>query len=395
MHAPTANPVRPSPARHPSPVPPSRRTRRPPRWLRRTAKLAGAGALAALAVRTGGLGRDELVRAWQLLTGLPPLAVVGLVTLQIAWCVALAQVLRTAAAAAGGRIGHLAAQRTSMAAFTTSRVVPGGGYAGGVLSGTELVRHGSSPGVAAAAMVLSWAVTTLTLSVLLVGGIAVAAASGGLPDAAIGLLAATIPLGVAALIALLGTRSPAVRDRLARLARRLPGRVRDAAVQAVGGLAGASARTPARRSLWRCAAWSLAAWSVDAAALALVFAALGHPLGLPALAIGYATINVVNTAPELTPGWIGVFEATVAAAFTALGVPAGVAIAGVLIYRLASFWLPVAAGVVPAIAVLVRRRVEPVPAPTVPPEADGVPDGLVPADVAAGLPADDRELVAA
>ncbi|HUG84065.1 MAG TPA: flippase-like domain-containing protein [Euzebya sp.] len=113
------------------------------------------------------------------------------------------------------------------------------------------------------------------------------------------------------------------------------------------------------RHLWCSVAWSVASWLTDMAAVWLVFAAFGHPLDLTILVVGYATINLLNSVPELTPGWIGVFEASMAAVFTGLGVPADVALAGVLVYRLVSFWLPVAAGIAPAVlSVSILRRHE-------------------------------------
>jgi uncharacterized membrane protein YbhN (UPF0104 family) len=51
----------------------------------------------------------------------------------------------------------------------------------------------------------------------------------------------------------------------------------------------------------------------------------------------------------VTPGWIGVFEATLTATFVALGLASSAALGGVLLYRVLSFWLPTAAGVIRAV----------------------------------------------
>jgi uncharacterized protein (TIRG00374 family) len=71
--------------------------------------------------------------------------------------------------------------------------------------------------------------------------------------------------------------------------------------------------------------------------------ALGaHPAILPA-AIVYLTGNTVGSfAP--TPGGLGAVEAVLVAGLTAIGVPAHEAIPGVLIFRVATFWLPIPAG---------------------------------------------------
>jgi undecaprenyl-diphosphatase len=45
-----------------------------------------------------------------------------------------------------------------------------------------------------------------------------------------------------------------------------------------------------------------------------------------------------------TPGGLGALEAALVAGFTGLGVDSGVAVAGVLTYRLATYWLPILPG---------------------------------------------------
>lgn len=49
-------------------------------------------------------------------------------------------------------------------------------------------------------------------------------------------------------------------------------------------------------------------------------------------------------APSPTPGNLGALEAALVAALTGVGVPAGIAVSGVLTYRLATYWLPVLPG---------------------------------------------------
>lgn len=61
---------------------------------------------------------------------------------------------------------------------------------------------------------------------------------------------------------------------------------------------------------------------------------------------------MINALPELTPGWLGVMESALALAYVALGVPAGIALMAVLAYRLLSYWLPVAVGLLPGLQML-------------------------------------------
>jgi uncharacterized membrane protein YbhN (UPF0104 family) len=79
-----------------------------------------------------------------------------------------------------------------------------------------------------------------------------------------------------------------------------------------------------------------------------------HPAILPA-AVVYLAGNAVGSAAP-TPGGIGGVEAVLAAGLTAIGIPAHEAIPAVLLFRVATFWLPIPAGWV-AYLVLLRRHV--------------------------------------
>jgi glycosyltransferase 2 family protein len=67
-----------------------------------------------------------------------------------------------------------------------------------------------------------------------------------------------------------------------------------------------------------------------------------HPAILPAAVVYLAGNTVGSLAP--TPGGLGGVEAVLAAGLTAMGIPAAEAISGVLIFRIATFWLPIPAG---------------------------------------------------
>jgi glycosyltransferase 2 family protein len=77
-----------------------------------------------------------------------------------------------------------------------------------------------------------------------------------------------------------------------------------------------------------------------------------HPAILPA-AIVYLAGNAVGSAAP-TPGGIGGVEAVLAAGLTAVGIPAHEALPAVLLFRVATFWLPIPAGWVTYL--LLRRR---------------------------------------
>ena len=79
-----------------------------------------------------------------------------------------------------------------------------------------------------------------------------------------------------------------------------------------------------------------------------------HPAILPA-AVVYLAGNAVGAAAP-TPGGLGGVEAVLAAGLTAMGIPAAQAISGVLVFRIATFWLPIPAGWL-AYLWLQRRRI--------------------------------------
>ena len=71
--------------------------------------------------------------------------------------------------------------------------------------------------------------------------------------------------------------------------------------------------------------------------------ALGaHPAILPASIVYLAGNTVGSFAP--IPGGLGAVEAVLTAGLTAIGIPAHEAIPAVLIFRIATFWLPIPAG---------------------------------------------------
>jgi len=327
------------------------------RWALRWVVAAVAVVMVA---RVGGLGRAEIVQAVRLFADLDPWMMAAVVVLEVAWAVTLARTQRSAVLAVGGHIDRVQAQRISMAGFTLSRVVPGGGAAGGIFAMRELARLGHSAPTAVTAMVAAWATSITSLAVLVLGGLLAVAGSSDLPGVQIGSAVAVLAgLALVGCLILRAVYHEGLRRRLVALVARPLARVPfgpdiRALERAFDGVGGSMGRG---RHLRHSAQWAATAWLCDAAALWLVFAACGHRLSPAALLIGYGSANLLNSLPELTPGWLGVFEAALSATYIGLGVPAGTAVAAVLVYRLASFWLPVAAGVAPALhSVTAARR---------------------------------------
>ena len=95
-----------------------------------------------------------------------------------------------------------------------------------------------------------------------------------------------------------------------------------------------------RRGSWfRPLLGALAYILFDMACLFLIFFAAGHRLHFGVLFAGYGIPFLIAKVAFMLPGGVGVIEATMAALFTSLGVPAEVSIVAVIGYRLIAFWL--------------------------------------------------------
>ena len=77
--------------------------------------------------------------------------------------------------------------------------------------------------------------------------------------------------------------------------------------------------------------------------LAACVEAFGGQLSLPLVALAYLAGSVIGQAAP-TPGGLGAVEAAIVAGLTFAGLDAGTAVSSVLLYRVITFWLPVAPG---------------------------------------------------
>jgi glycosyltransferase 2 family protein len=102
-----------------------------------------------------------------------------------------------------------------------------------------------------------------------------------------------------------------------------------------------AASHPARLALSAAANLLLTA-AYLVAFFASLYAVGAHPAILPA-AVVYLAGNAVGSAAP-TPGGLGGVEAVLAAGLTGIGIPAHEAIPAVLVFRVATFWLPIPAG---------------------------------------------------
>jgi uncharacterized membrane protein YbhN (UPF0104 family) len=93
----------------------------------------------------------------------------------------------------------------------------------------------------------------------------------------------------------------------------------------------------------RTVSWASANWFLDAAALWVFLLAFGFRAPFDGLVVAYGLANVLAAIP-ITPGGLGVVEAVLTATLIGFGAPRGIAVLGVISYRLVNFWLPIPFG---------------------------------------------------
>ena len=97
------------------------------------------------------------------------------------------------------------------------------------------------------------------------------------------------------------------------------------------------------RMLARAVVWAALNWFLDAASLYVFVGAFGYWSNVDGLLVAYGLANVLAAIP-LTPGGLGVIETVLTSSLVGFGAPRGVAILGVVAYRLVNFWLPIPIG---------------------------------------------------
>ncbi|WP_298346032.1 lysylphosphatidylglycerol synthase transmembrane domain-containing protein [Ferrimicrobium sp.] len=96
--------------------------------------------------------------------------------------------------------------------------------------------------------------------------------------------------------------------------------------------------------LKRAITWAACNWLFDALSLWIMLLAFGSLVNPDALLVSYGIANVAAAIP-ITPGGLGVVEGIMIPLITGFGTAKGIAILGVLSYRLFNFWIPIPIGV--------------------------------------------------
>jgi uncharacterized protein (TIRG00374 family) len=259
-----------------------------------------------------------------------------------------------------------------LSTLALSHVVPAGSVVGLGVGFGLLVREGVPPEKAASGKTIEAIGSAVVLNVMF--GISVVLAlilHGGNALYTPIALAALVLLLVAAMATVLILRG---QERVANAASQLLGKLPRIDPAAGRRLVDSLATTLRafgrdRAFLTRFMAWAATNWLLDAFALWCAVRAFGHSLGPVGLMVAYCLASVAGAIP-ITPGGLGVVEGVLVPALVAFETTRGVAILGVLGWRLLQFWLPIPVGLACYAPLVLGRR----PRRTDKPEPEPLPD---------------------
>jgi uncharacterized protein (TIRG00374 family) len=257
----------------------------------------------------------------------------------------------------GAKPGLFTLVRIVLATAGVAHVIPGGAAGGAGVGFRLLTSKGIEGPDAGFAMATEAIGSAVVLNAMLWVALLISIPLAGLHPiyvvtALVGLLAL---LGAAALaytftrggeravrvVRSLGRRVPRVgADRLERLVRQ----VGDSVVHLAQN----------RALVKRAGLWAGLNWLLDAASLWAFLAALQHFVDPIELFAAYGIANVIGAIP-ITPGGLGVIEASLAALLVTFGVDRHVATLAVLGWRLVNFWLPIPIGAAAYVSLRVPR----------------------------------------
>jgi hypothetical protein len=247
--------------------------------------------------------------------------------------------------------------RINMSTLAVSHVLPAG-TAGGTPVGLRLLTESGVSGADATFAVATQGIgSAVVLNVLLWMALVISIPLRGFnPLYGIAALVGVLLMAAVAALVLLFTRG---EDRAAHIIRRITSRLpfldNDAVTAGVRRLATRLRELSRdRRLLGVAVCWAAAFWLLDASSLWVFVAAFGHFTTPYGLLVAYGLANVLAVLP-ITPGGLGIVEGVLVPTLVGFGSPRGVAILGVITYRLVNFWLPIPVG---ALAYL-SLRVEP------------------------------------
>jgi non-canonical purine NTP pyrophosphatase (RdgB/HAM1 family) len=332
----------PPPGTETSAEPGERRRRWLPRTVRRLAELLIVGFIVEYFVVPQIGGTHE---ALHVLASANPFLPVAALVLEIFSLIAYFELTRSLIPKETDP-GLATLSRIELSTLALSHCVPGGSAVGYSLGYRLLLRSGVSTTDAGFALATQGLGSAVVLNAIFLLALIVSLPLYGfqlayLTVAVIGVLlmaflAALIVLftkgneRAAKLVRAIGAKLPFLEpETLPRLFARLVARVKELSTD--------------RRRLAESVSFASANWLLDMASLFVFVGAFGRWVNPVALVIAYGVANIAAAIP-LTPGGLGVVEATVSSILVGFGTPRTIAIWGVIGWRLVNFWLPIPVG---------------------------------------------------
>jgi uncharacterized protein (TIRG00374 family) len=269
-----------------------------------------------------------------------PLLVLGL-TLEIG-SVATYSALSRATLGKSSRPNYFTMLRVDVATEGVNNAVPGGGPTSTALKYRLLTLLKTTPENAVTGTTLEIATSVLTLGGLF--GIAIALCMGSVRGNFEYAVAGIVVGGVAVLVTiaaiLLGKSRVRTLQRVERIARRIPFLPEGASVDFVDRIADQLREyQSSKRRLVIAVGLASANWLLDAAALWVFLLAFGYTSDPRRMLVAYALASLVGLLP-ITPGGLGIIEGVLVPTLVGFGTPQGIAVLGVLTWRIVQYWLP-------------------------------------------------------
>jgi uncharacterized protein (TIRG00374 family) len=252
-------------------------------------------------------------------------------------------VLTRAVLGSEAKPGYWTLLRVDLTGYGVSHVVPGGGATSAALRYRLMTGLGIRGAAAVACAAIEGAAEICALVLIFAVGLAIALPEPG--EHPFVLVAAEVAASVVAILCgvavLLVWKPVLVRARVYSLVARLP-HVDAQSVDGVVKNLAQSARALAdnRHRSSRILYWAATNWLLDAACLWVCLRTFGYSEQVGPLLAVYGLVNLVAMLP-ITPGGLGIVEGVLIPAVVSFGSPRGVAVLGVLTWRLIAFWLPI------------------------------------------------------
>jgi uncharacterized protein (TIRG00374 family) len=280
-----------------------------------------------------------------LITEVNPFLLLAGVGLEVAALLCYAQLTRTVLPSQR-TLSLFTVLRIQMTTLSISHCAPGGSATGTALGFRLMTQAGVAPSDVGFALATQGIGSAVVLNVVLWIALIISIPVWGF--SAVYLLAAVVGVvllaGSACLVFVFTRNEERVGAALERRTRRIPfvdGRALRSSYSRVA--ARLRQFEQQRGLLMRAGLWAGANWLLDAASLAVFVGAFGHWVNPDGLLVAFGLANVLAVLP-ITPGGLGVVEATLTSILVGFGTPRGPATLGVIAYRLINFWLPIPLG---------------------------------------------------